>query len=360
MVATTITKSIMYTLIVVLAFFHAESLNAQRLKSKPGKHFEFVPAPLISYNRSIGFVFGAAPMAMYSLDTTDTISPRSISALAGFYSSSGTWMGATFHKLYVEQDRWRLLFGGGLASVNFQTYVSGSFNDMLGYHTGTYFVIVEAQRQIVPHWYGGARIVLSQAQTVFDQGIVDTIVDDYRTLGFVTVYDNRDEQYYPRSGSNTELRADLIPEWLGNDKTGTKITASLNYYIPNRDDEDVIALRAMLGTGVGNDLPFAYEFIVGKGRDIRGYTQGEYRGNSMTAAQGEYRMHIDGPWGAVGFAGIATIFGSATPDQNGTLLPSVGLGLRFLVFEQNTMNIGLDGAVGRNDWGIYFHIGEAF
>ncbi len=202
--------------------------------------------------------------------------------------------------------------------------------------------------------------MLSQAQTVFDTIIADTILDDYRSLGLVTVYDSRDEQYYPRSGTNAELRADLIPEWLGNDLTGSKLMTTINYYTPNRDHEDVIALRAMFGTGLGADLPFAYEFIVGKGRDLRGYTQGEYRGNGMTALQGEYRLHIGGPWGAVAFTGIATVFGSATPEQNGLLLPTIGLGVRYLVFTENSMNIGFDGAVGRNDWGVYFMIGEAF
>lgn len=324
------------------------------------KGFEFVPAPLISYNRSIGFMVGMAPMAMYPLRESDTVSPRSISAVAGFYSTSGTWMGATFHKLYFNEDRWRVLAGAGVASVNFQTYVSGSFNDMLGYNTGAYFAIAEVQRQIIPHVYAGVRFMLSQASTVFDSLAPEPVVEDFRTLGLVAALDFRDAQYYPRSGSNTELRVDLIPTWLGNSRSGTKIIGATNIYIPQRDSQDVIALRAMIGSGIGADLPFSYEFIVGKGRDIRGYTQGVYRGNTMAATQGEYRMHIAGKWGAVGFAGIATVYGSQTPSQDGTLLPCIGAGIRYLIFEQNTMNIGLDGAIGRGDWGVYFQIGEAF
>jgi hypothetical protein len=31
-----------------------------------------------------------------------------------------------------------------------------------------------------------------------------------------------------------------------------------------------------------------------------------------------------------------------------------------MAFEEQEMSVGLDAAVGDNDWGIYFRIGEAF
>lgn len=142
-------------------------------------------------------------------------------------------------------------------------------------------------------------------------------------------------------------------------RTSLRYGWAINHFIPYRE-LDVLALRVMIGTGVGADLPFNYQFIVGKGKDLRGYTQGEYRGNAMMAAQAEYRLNISGPLGATVFGGVATVYGSNTPEQDGVVLPSVGLGVRYQVFESNKMNIGLDGAIGRNDWGVYFRIGEAF
>ncbi len=37
-----------------------------------------------------------------------------------------------------------------------------------------------------------------------------------------------------------------------------------------------------------------------------------------------------------------------------------GAGLRFKRIPSRNINIGIDGALGKNDWGIYFRIGEAF
>ena len=42
------------------------------------------------------------------------------------------------------------------------------------------------------------------------------------------------------------------------------------------------------------------------------------------------------------------------------VLPGVGLGLRYLMIEKERINIGVDVATGKDDWGIYFRIGESF
>ncbi len=59
----------------------------------------------------------------------------------------------------------------------------------------------------------------------------------------------------------------------------------------------------------------------------------------------------------VAFAGVAV----ATDDRHGSgLLPAAGAGLRFKMIPSRNINVGIDGAIGKDDWGIYFRIGEAF
>ena len=62
--------------------------------------------------------------------------------------------------------------------------------------------------------------------------------------------------------------------------------------------------------------------------------------------------------GLVAFAGLGTVLGSNVESNDGTLLPSIGIGYRYLAFSKQKMNVGLDLAVGRGDWGVYFRIGE--
>ena len=112
------------------------------------------------------------------------------------------------------------------------------------------------------------------------------------------------------------------------------------------------------GLGIG-DLNFNQQFIVGN-TDIRGYTQGAFRGNYQLALQGEYRYNFENRWGLVGFFGLATIFESINPDDDGTILPGAGVGFRFTADKETHMNVGMDIAAGKDDWGIYFRLGEAF
>jgi hypothetical protein len=107
------------------------------------------------------------------------------------------------------------------------------------------------------------------------------------------------------------------------------------------------------------DLTFNQQYVVGR-VDIRGYTQGEYRGSYLLAIQSEYRYNFWKRWGAVGFFGLATVFDSFNESQNGKILPGIGTGFRFTAFTESHMNVGLDIAGGTGDWGIYFRIGEAF
>jgi hypothetical protein len=80
----------------------------------------------------------------------------------------------------------------------------------------------------------------------------------------------------------------------------------------------------------------------------------------MMAVQGEYRWNFYNKMSAVGFGGVASVFNGINSEFDGKLLPAVGVGFRYVVFEENHMNVGLDAAVGDGDWGIYFRIGEAF
>ena len=172
--------------------------------------------------------------------------------------------------------------------------------------------------------------------------------------------DYRNNVYYPKEGFHNNLKYFTFPEFMGNVVDSRKIEIDHNQYFPIRDGQDVLAARAYAGLGLG-DLSFNQQFIVGRGDDIRGYTQGQYRGNYMLDIQGEYRWNLDdSKFGFVGFLGVATVFESINEDDNGRLLPSVVVGFRFTISEETNMNVGMDIAKGSGDWGIYFRIGESF
>jgi hemolysin activation/secretion protein len=145
---------------------------------------------------------------------------------------------------------------------------------------------------------------------------------------------------------------------LDNKFVSQKLELDYNHFIEMKNEKDVVAMRLYGGLGLG-DLNFNQQFVVGR-NDIRGYTQGKYRGNQILALQTEYRWNPFKKLGFVGFAGIASVFNAINDTDSGKLLPGAGAGIRYMVIPKNKMNVGMDIAFGDGDWGLYFKIGETF
>ena len=125
-----------------------------------------------------------------------------------------------------------------------------------------------------------------------------------------------------------------------------------------RRNKDVFAGRVFTGIAAGN-VNFNQQFVVGD-IDIRGYSFGEHRGNSLIAVQGEYRWNFDKRFGAVGFAGLAAVFGTNNSSDEGRILPGAGAGFRYVFMKDTHSTVGFDIAKGDGDWGFYFRLTEAF
>jgi hypothetical protein len=323
------------------------------------KNFDFVPLPYINYSRSLGFSGGLIPMAMYRVNPNDTISPPSISGIMGMYTTNDTWFAMYFTRLFLDKDHWRVTTAGGLGSVNFQFYLDARVSGFIGYNTQADFFFIEVQRKVKGKLYAGLNYLYTQFDTSFgEDSIVNLEEVRLHGIGLVSTMDKRDNVYYAMDGFLAELKLTSYPGSLGNDFESNKIELSFNKYLNIREQQDVIATRLYTGIGMG-DLSFQQQFIVGQ-EDIRGYSEGKFRGDYLVAAQGEYRWNFHKKMSAVGFFGIATIFGSINESDEGKILPGIGTGFRYNVFPKYHMNVGIDVAAGKDDWGFYFRIGEAF
>jgi outer membrane protein assembly factor BamA len=351
-----------------LFLFSSARLHCQNMPGGGGsgkaerneKNFSFVPIPYINYDRSLGLSVGALPMCMYNLSTKDTISPSSISGAFGMYTTNESWFTMVFNKFYVAEDKWRLTAVAGLGNINFQFFYDNPFNPTtIEYNTVVGFAMFEVQRKIYKSLYFGVNYTYMKYDTKFH---VDLPINTEQTvilhgLGLVLSHDKRDDVYYPHKGYISNIKFKSYPAFM-NETESMKLEIDYNKFIEMKNKKDILALRAYLGLGIG-DLTFNQQFIVG-GSDIRGYSQGEFRGNQKVTLQGEYRWNPLPKLGFVGFIGAAMVFNGINENDNARLLPGVGAGFRYLVFAKNHMNVGMDIAVGTNDWGLEFKIGESF
>lgn len=355
-----------YNTIFILALCIPSTFTYAQEESKPTKKINFAAVPVINYSNATGFSIGAMGQMFYKINKNDTISPVSSSGFFGSYTTNGTWFGALFQRFYINEDRWRIVAALGTGNINYQYYQEipifggGAF---IGFNTKADFAMIKVDRKLFGKLYVGVLGIYANSKTVFDlpDFIPPDLATDARsmnTLGYSFNYDLRDNQLNPYNGYYLYFRNNFFREWLGSDNDFDMYSLTYNHFIPIKSSRKIIAARLHAGIATG-DVPFQGQNVVGHD-DIRGYSKGRYRGNQLYTLQAEYRHRFQNRFGLVGFFGVATVFDSFSEFNSAPFLPGGGVGIRYMAIEKMRINIGLDAAIGKDDWGIYFRIGESF
>ena len=253
-------------------------------------------------------MLGVVPMVMYNVDKNDTISPASLSGLMGIYTTNKTWFTAFFKTIFKRRSMAHSFWS---RFWQYEFTVSGwcgshHFTDI---QTGADFLKLEVKRKIFSEVYLGGSYIYTKFDNEYK---FDTPVEEEVTLnglGLALLWDKRNDVYYANNkGIKSNLNYLNYPTFLGNESQSNEINFELNKFLAMRSDKDVLALRMYTVFGLG-DVPFNNLAVMGgRGSDLRGYTQGEYRGKQMLAVQGEYRYNFPNNMGLVGFAGLGSIF----------------------------------------------------
>ncbi|MEY2917685.1 MAG: hypothetical protein RIS73_1399 [Bacteroidota bacterium] len=346
-------------LLLISAISFGQKADSVLTKSSLIKRSSFTPIPILSYSRSYGATVGVMLNAFTVINKADTISPPSMTGIGIGYTQNKSWFTIAFQRLFLKQDKLRVVWALGLGKTNFQFFQetddlgNGVFVD---YKTHTKFVSATVTYNIFSRFYTGLKYQYSKSTTEFDVANQPDQIANLSGFGLPVSFDNRDYVYNPAKGWNINAVFNNNAKWMGSDIEFSSLSFNANNYT-RLNSKGVLASRFFVYGGLGN-VPFIGQKVVG-GKDLRGYTKGTYRSNSVAALQTEYRYNFYKKWGAVAFGGIANAFKVNGISGSG-ILPAAGFGVRYLVIPKQRMNMGFDAAVGKNDWGVYFRIGEAF
>ncbi len=340
-------------------------LSAQKQNEEDIKKVRWAGVPYLNYNNTIGFTLGALGRAFYKADRSDTISPSSSTGVFGMYTTNKTYFAFAFQQFYLDQDNWRMKFAAGFGNLNFQYWQTLPVSEgvFIGFGTNSTFAMAQAERRIYSKLYGGINAFYINAKTEFDlpEWVPDSLVQEEVSLnnvGYVINYDNRENQFNPYGGFNIEFKHSLYRDWLNSDYEFQNFEFTYNHFFRIRNDRNILVTRLNANISTG-DVPFQGQNVVGQD-DIRGYSSGKYRNNQVYAIQTEYRWRFYKKWGMVGFFGLASAVETLGDIPDEDLLPGIGVGLRYMMIEKERINIGIDIATGKDDWGLYFRIGESF
>ena len=356
--------------ITILLLVPTLLFSQQKEEKKEDKPINYAFIPIVMYNSSFGGQFGLMTSAFFDINKSDTISPASSIGFMGSYFTNTTYFTVLFSKLHFNEDNYRTKTGIGLGNIVFQTFINypdiptqqyynytndeGQFID---YNTKLAFVYLEGTKRIWNDVFLGLRISYSQTVTHFDNKYIPDETDNLFGFGLASEYDNRDNVFNPNTGQNAKLNTFTYLEALGSSSQYNKIDFQYNKYFKFNDKTVLLArFYSVISTG---DVPFSGQNTVGRD-DLRGYSNGKFRANQVYDVQTELRWNFHKKWGMVAFGGVAVATDNFNGDNFSGLLPAIGTGIRFKAITSRNINIGIDVAAGKNDWGLYFRIGEAF
>lgn len=352
-------KKSYFTLYFLILFSAFTSINAQEKEDKESKKVHFNAFPYLNYSNTLELFYGAGGLLTFKTAKNDTIPPISTVGSVYFRTTNGSWSAFAFSKLYFDEDKWRVMAASGTGKFNFQTYmeIPEEEPDFYDYSSRSTMAAVRVLRKIKGKNFAGIGYYFNTVETDFDELAIDSISTTH-SLQFVYLNDTRNNVYYPTKGNYINVSISTYPKWMSNENNYNIISAYFNKYYSRSNSKNVWAFRAYTKFGT-SALDFQKQVYL-SGVDLRGYTDGKYRGNSKFDIQAEYRWNFAPKMGVVGFGGLGTLYGSDIDDFNGKLYSSIGAGFRYLAIKSTNMRLGFDVARGKDDFAFYFRIGEAF
>ncbi|MFT5140128.1 MAG: hypothetical protein ACI9H8_001572 [Lysobacterales bacterium] len=319
-----------------------------------------VPIPISNPTLGSGLVVGGAYFYRQT-EQQKKVQPPSVTGAVGFKSSSGSKAFAAGHQSYLDGNKWRI--GGALGhadlKLDLRTPGESGSGPTIDWLVRGDFLATKITRRISGKWYAG----IVGRYIDMNQGFsFATMSADFNTnadarsvgLGFTVEHDSRDKPLNSYSGHIFEVDAVFNASAFGSDDTYQSY--GFNYRSYHSVAPELVLAWEAQACDRSDKAPLWDSCLV----NLRGFSATDYLGRSSASAQLEARWRIHHKWGAVAFAGGGYINSAFHDPNDRKLIPSYGIGLRFMVLESQRINIRLDYAKSDDSEAIYLSVGEAF
>jgi hypothetical protein len=330
-----------------------------------------------AYTPELGFTIAGGIMTSFKTNKKDSLIQRSSAPLMLGVSSTGAYFFQSKWATFWLQDKMRIY-----SDLNFKNMPDNYWG--VGYDKGLNTPKSDTTTKYIRTWIQFNPKILWQFRKSFFIGPIihlnytkgndastGVAADPYYIkyndkpfnsgLGGVFQFDTRDVPVNAWGGAFVELSATFFGSYLGGQNNYQVYEFDLRKYFQIKRPARTLALQLRGRAGI-NDVPYGEMSQPGTPFDLRGYTWGRYRHESMLIALAEYRHMFLKKNGDVSNHGVVFWLGAGTLGDNITeitnWMPNIGVGYRFQV--QPRMNLRIDIGFGTESRGFYFNFNEAY
>ncbi len=326
--------------------------------------------PVLGYTPDTGLMLGGTILRFFYLEPEYADSRPSVFSPVFIYTLKNQIMIFMGLGLNWDQDRNALELNPHFIKFPNQFYGIGrdvSIDDEEDFTSETLGLGLDYSRRVWHNWRVGlSYLIMKHRLTETDpagqlnQGhILGSENSILSGLGPALVMDSRENTWNPYQGWFLSGTARFGGSALGSDYTLQEYNLDLRGYFSL--GEKTVLAGQYLTTRFEGETPFYVMPRLGGDDGLRGYRGGLYMDTTRAFGRMELRRRaILGPFGAVAFAGIGDVAPSPGKLTLAGNLWSAGFGIRYLLDENERINIRLDFGFGNGDSGFYLSLGEAF
>ena len=348
---------------------HEEGKKGDEKKKRDG---DFIYAPIPMSNPTYGTGLAVGAVYLYDLDAG---SQASLTGVAVFKTSNGRQGAGFLQRANFGNNRFKAKLALSTVRLNYDYFGigndAGDRGNVVPVSENKEGFLAEFSTRLFDNISLGPQYKIARSKTrIRTEDIGEPITEesdvppssetdvDVASLGAILRYDTRDNSFYPRNGWLVEFEFTFNDPKFGSDFTFNTFKSKINYYHTIASNQ-TIAARASY-CSVNGDTPFFELCLFGKKNDLRGYPSGQYRDRKLFTVQTEYRWQAFKKFGFAAFVGAGGVAKHIRNLDSDDILPSYGIGIRYMVSEKFKINLSVDYARGKDNDEIYLRVGESF
>lgn len=350
--------------------------STSQVKISEGRS-SLMPFAAPAYTPEQQFVFTVGGLYTFTMDKKNPYLARSSMPFSVGLSTNGSINLNTKLNLYSKEDRWRVSAIFWMKNMP-DNYWGVGYEDAVtipkgkettAYHRQWIDLTAAAARKVSKNFLLGLNFNYNytKATEMNPLMVEDTSVVKYGStvkgagLGIVLRYDSRDFPENAYHGAFIEYKTTNYGRYFGGDNDYTVVQIDYRHYFPIQRMGSTLAWKLYARMGLGN-MPWSEMSQLGSAFDLRGYTWGQFRDNTVSYGILEYRYMFKkkgvkveeqsdlSRHGVVGW--VAS--GAIGPDLSDVHPWVINYGVGYRLQIQPRMNLRLDYGFGEDDYSAFY------